>query len=351
MLNGEKNLGALFHSVVNQPIQPNQIVISDDGSSDGTIEIAINCMKDCSNISLLTLINQGRHGPTGNYLNAIQGCSGDIVFLADQDDVWLSTRCQEYLGFYANADVSLVAADSYLTNEDLCPLGPSLWKLPASKCVGEYRSSKYGIAAITKSQAVAHQLSFRSRCIPDVISLAGGFYIEDWCQWACELSGYSIFIRKPLTLYRQHHSQLTKQRNSEPTSIRSRSGPSRNALQEGLSQRLANVGAVREVFSTRLSQKSEYYRDPLAAKVTWINAHVDYIRTRLEFYESLAHVHSSGARPFADSRPFILYGKLLFRYYFPHGSGFLTAIKDGFQLCNHVVHEARMLLRDLRTGF
>lgn len=349
--NGAKYIGALLHSIVNQTIQPNQIVISDDGSSDGTVETAISCMQSCRNISLLVLINQGRHGPTGNYLNAIQGCSGDIVFLADQDDVWLATRCHEYLDFYTNPDVSLVAADSHLTNKELRPLGPRLWKLPVSKRFGKYLSSKHGIAAIIKSQAVAHQLSFRSRCIPDVVSLVGGFYIEDWCQWACEMSGYSIYIRKPLTLYRQHQEQLTKQSNSEPTSIRLRSGPSRSALLEGLGQRLANVGAVREVFATRLAEKSGYQTSPLAAKVKWINAHVQYIQTRLEFYESLAHIHSSAARVFTGSRPFILYGKLLSRYYFPHGSGFLTAIKDGIQLFKHVVHEARMRLLDLRTGF
>ena len=149
--NGEKYISALLHSIVNQTIQPNQIVISDDGSSDGTIETAIMCMKRCSNISLLVLINQGRHGPTGNYLNAIQKCSGDIVFLADQDDVWLATRCQEYLVFFTNPDVSLVAADSHLTNEELRPLGSRLWKLPIRKRFRKYLASKHGIAAITKS--------------------------------------------------------------------------------------------------------------------------------------------------------------------------------------------------------
>lgn len=94
--NGEKYIEEQLLSICRQTRKPDEIVISDDGSKDRTLEIVDKFAKSCDaeGITFLILTDNPRHGWGGNFEWAISHTSGDLIFLCDQDDVWTSDKVE-----------------------------------------------------------------------------------------------------------------------------------------------------------------------------------------------------------------------------------------------------------------
>ncbi len=87
--NGESYIEEQLYSIFNQTQKPDEVVICDDCSSDKTVEIIkhfidIHELKD----SWVLYENQENKGYPANFYYAMEKCSGDIVLLSDQDDIW-----------------------------------------------------------------------------------------------------------------------------------------------------------------------------------------------------------------------------------------------------------------------
>lgn len=86
--NGEKFIKEQIDSILKQ-IGPNdEMVISDDGSTDNTLHI----IKQIGDKRIKVYINEGTHGFTHNFENALVNAHGDYIFLTDQDDLWLDNK-------------------------------------------------------------------------------------------------------------------------------------------------------------------------------------------------------------------------------------------------------------------
>ena len=90
--NGEKFIEKQLKSILEQSKLVDEIVISDDNSSDKTIEI-IEKIKKETKTPIKILINK-RRGVISNFENALNNCRGKYIFLADQDDVWLKNKVE-----------------------------------------------------------------------------------------------------------------------------------------------------------------------------------------------------------------------------------------------------------------
>src|SRR5438552_3361865 len=80
-LNGAAFLREQLQSIVEQSVAPDQIVVCDDGSTDDTLAIARQFRCEVHTTGQ-------RLGTIANFDRAIALCKGDVIFLADQDDVW-----------------------------------------------------------------------------------------------------------------------------------------------------------------------------------------------------------------------------------------------------------------------
>ena len=101
--NGEKYIKEQLESIIHQLGEYDEIIISDDGSNDKTIQIIEN-FKD-------TRIKIFNHSPnrktkykfdltTRNIENALSKAKGDFIFLADQDDIWIKNKVEKLIPFF-----------------------------------------------------------------------------------------------------------------------------------------------------------------------------------------------------------------------------------------------------------
>lgn len=107
--NGEKYIKEQLISILKQLGDEDEIIISDDHSTDTTLEI----IEQLSDSRILVFFNTEK-GYTSNFENALRQVSGDIIFISDQDDIWNPTKVEICLE--ALQSVDLVVSDCQLIN-------------------------------------------------------------------------------------------------------------------------------------------------------------------------------------------------------------------------------------------
>ena len=117
--NGEKYIRAQLESILHQLSFEDEIVISDDGSTDRTLEI-ISSLGD----TRIRVVSQkspkgllGHEYATLNFENALRNAKGDYIFLSDQDDVWVGNKIETSIKYLKSYDY--IVSDAYVTDADL----------------------------------------------------------------------------------------------------------------------------------------------------------------------------------------------------------------------------------------
>ena len=97
--NGARYMRIQLDSILAQTHVVDKIIICDDASSDNTKEILEEYKNEHPNLFFLHYNNKNL-GPTKNIEKAIQACTGDIIFLADQDDYWESNKVETIVNWF-----------------------------------------------------------------------------------------------------------------------------------------------------------------------------------------------------------------------------------------------------------
>src|SRR5665648_1120 len=92
--NGEKFVKKQLQSILNQTKKPDEVIIVDDCSTDDTVEIVRDFIRSNSLLTWELIILPENKGFINSFNRAILKTSGDIIFLCDQDDVWLSDKVE-----------------------------------------------------------------------------------------------------------------------------------------------------------------------------------------------------------------------------------------------------------------
>ncbi|MGN0805320.1 MAG: glycosyltransferase [Candidatus Coproplasma sp.] len=110
--NGEKYLEEQLDSIRNQSLQPDEVLIYDDCSSDNTPDKVKSYIEKYNLSSWKFFINQSNKGYSLNFSDAMKTAKGDIIFLADQDDIWLSDKLEKMSKVMAdNPEIELLASN------------------------------------------------------------------------------------------------------------------------------------------------------------------------------------------------------------------------------------------------
>lgn len=149
--NGEKYIKEQLKSILNQTYDPYEIVICDDKSSDETTKKIRNIKQE--NPDLINLYLNGENvGIERNFGRCIERCSGDVITISDQDDIWHEEKIEREVDAYLENDVSLVFHNSAIVNNNLKRQG-DLWSSAGYKAL-ECMDQEYHLQELTKKNFV-----------------------------------------------------------------------------------------------------------------------------------------------------------------------------------------------------
>ncbi|WP_256857738.1 glycosyltransferase [Solemya velum gill symbiont] len=115
--NGEKFLAEQLDSFLLQSYMPDELVVCDDCSIDNSINILYS-FKEKAPFDVVVESNINNLGYTQSFSKVLSKCTGDIVFLSDQDDVWCPNKIDEIVEYFvSNPDVWILSHDGYITDE------------------------------------------------------------------------------------------------------------------------------------------------------------------------------------------------------------------------------------------
>lgn len=124
--NGERFLAEQLSSICAQTRPVDEIVVSDDGSSDGTLRILDDFRLAHPQIRWKILPSAENHGFRESFLRTLKACGGDLIFLCDQDDRWAPGKVETMLRhFEANPDMLSLISDFKTIDADGNLLNPN----------------------------------------------------------------------------------------------------------------------------------------------------------------------------------------------------------------------------------
>jgi glycosyltransferase involved in cell wall biosynthesis len=208
--NGAAFVREQLESILAQTFLPTQIVVSDDGSTDATLDEVRRVLSPARirklGITVEILTRKKPLGVTGNFETAMAACVGEFIALSDQDDVWQSNRLEALLVAFDEPDVLLVHSDARLIDQDgraqrqtlMRTLGASRRELRDEQGERAFtvllkRNLVTGATAMVRSSHVRHVRPFPSAWVHDY-----------WLAITASLFGHIRFVPELLIDYRQH---------------------------------------------------------------------------------------------------------------------------------------------------
>jgi glycosyltransferase involved in cell wall biosynthesis len=204
--NGAQFVAAQLESIARQTLPVDEIVVCDDGSNDQTVSIVKEFV---ARLPIRIEVNDRRLGVTGNFARAIGQCTGDIIFLCDQDDLWEPGKVERLIGCFADDSAGLVFSNAQVVGEDLSPAGYRLWDSIWFDAAEQKRMRGGAALPLLLRHAIAagSTLAFRSRYLPLVLPIPDFPHSHDiWITLLIACVGRVLPLDEDLIRYRLHAS-------------------------------------------------------------------------------------------------------------------------------------------------
>lgn len=199
--NGEKYIREQITSILVQLGESDEIIISDDGSTDHTLDILYSFSDKRMVIYSHEKTNQ-RYGidyVTHNVEFALSKCSGDYIFLSDQDDIWLPSKLELMMTELKKTDI--VLSNCKVVDSALNTLYASYF---------EVVNTRIGLYNIIKNSYLGCCMAFRREILKKVLPFPKtGVGHDLWIGLIGSVYYKVALIEEPLLLYRKHGNNVT----------------------------------------------------------------------------------------------------------------------------------------------
>jgi glycosyltransferase involved in cell wall biosynthesis len=245
--NGERFLSRQLTSIQQQTISPYELIVCDDCSADGTIDM-VRAFAASVAFPVRITRNEYNLGFVANFERAIRLCQGDLIALCDQDDLWYPIRLERSLEeFTTHPEVGFVFSDADIIDDQDQPTGMQLWT--SFGFVGKRKEQMFSgdYTVLVKNRFVTGAtVMFRSRLRENCLPIGSGWLHDEWMvAIAAGVAGVRP-IDSALIRYRKHASQQVGL--SPAPSFQERN-------QKHWSELSRQIGLLEEICS-RLSQQS-----------------------------------------------------------------------------------------------
>ncbi len=315
--NGAPFLREQLDSIAQQTRIPDELIVSDDKSSDETPDIIADFSASAP-FPVRFVVNEQNLGSTKNFERAIALCGGDVIALCDQDDFWLPEKLSRIEQVFAGeARVGIVFSDAEVVDENLRPLGYRLWDSVgfddrSRRLVRDGRVLDVLLPGWTVTGAtMAFRSTFKemARDIPINLPLIHDGWIALMIASVAEVR----FVEEPLIQYRQHSRQQIGAPERKPDS--DAMGLKMNVKAAKLrTNDYFSMIAIGMVAMERLSKMREVR---------------GYDQALVALGARILHLHTRASLPASKlSRLRSVVKELVSRRYHRYSSGFYSAAKD-----------------------
>lgn len=211
--NGAPYIAEQVRSILHQTTPPAQIVLSDDASSDATVatvrDIIARARAERPHLPLqLTVLkNDEPLGITANFQQAVAACTGELIALCDQDDVWAANRIELVSAQFAERpDLTLLHSDARLVDEHGDALGHQLFEA-IRFTRSEMRAIRSGNALkvlLQRNVVTGATTVFRRGLLDAALPFPESWVHDEWLAVVAAVTGRVDFLTEPLVDYRQH---------------------------------------------------------------------------------------------------------------------------------------------------
>ena len=314
--NGADFLPAQLASIAEQTRPPDELIICDDASTDKTRAL-LESFARTSALPVSLYFSDENVGSVKNFDRAIGLCTGDVIALCDQDDVWNSDKLQRIERLFTeNPGAGLVFSDADLVDRNLNPLDRRLWNAVGfdahkQKLMRDGRSLDVLVNGWTVTGAT---MAFRSDHVKLALPIPTNIAMihDGWIALTIAAVAGVAFIEQPLIKYRQHERQQI-------------GAPKRSALQPERGLQAFGSALRRRSSATDLHRILSVLEERLLAQQNSYD-----VRRALAFaanYSSHLDVRANLPRKRLSRVPRILRELLTMRYH-EYANGFKSAAKD-----------------------
>ena len=311
--NGAAYLADQLQSIASQERLPDELVVCDDASTDGTVAL-VREFAAAAPFEVRLRIQEQNLGSTANFAEAVGLCRGEIIFLADQDDVWMPNkvrRLAELLGRGPSAApaAAFVLSDARLIDAQGRPLRLTLWRsLPFSPAdQARFNAGEAFDVLLRRNVATGMTMAFRAEHRDVLLPIPSGWVHDAWLALLLAALGPGRAVAEPLVHYRQHDAQqIGGQRRSLWTKYRQRRRQGR-----------AFYAAVAENYAAALQRLQ-----PLAARLPDASV-LDRLEGKLRHWQNRVRMRTG-----ETWRLPMIVRELLAGSYHRYASGWWSAVED-----------------------
>lgn len=208
--NGARYLVSQLESIAAQTRLPDELVVCDDHSSDET-GVILRAFASRAPFPVRLYFNERTLGSTANFGRAIELCDGELIFLCDQDDVWLPGKLVRFeTELSGRPEVGLIFSDAELIDEDGVSLGGRLWDYTfAAPRRRLFESGKAFEVVARDNPATGATMAFRASLRPLVLPIPDSPHMvhDGWIAQLGAAATEVLAIGEGLIQYRQHPGQ------------------------------------------------------------------------------------------------------------------------------------------------
>lgn len=220
---GTRYLPAQLESIAAQSRLADEVLVSDDASGDDTPDCAREAM-DRLGLAGEVHVQPENLRSTRNFAWTIAECRGELIVLADQDDVWKRHKLARLAeALEANPDAAFAFSDAEMVDESLRPLGYRLWEAVRfdPRRLGDRRDSVAGGGAyvgdafdllLRRFVVTGATMAFRAEYRDLVLPIPTEWVHDAWIALLLSAVAPCAAIGEPLIEYRQHAAQQIGER-------------------------------------------------------------------------------------------------------------------------------------------
>jgi glycosyltransferase involved in cell wall biosynthesis len=194
--NGASFIQQQIESILPQLEANDEIIFSDDGSTDSTLEIIFSY----NETRFRVIKNQRTGSPVKNFEKGLRNCTGDLIFLTDQDDVWMPNKVARMKHHLQSFD--LVLTDCSIINERNELLADSFFK--------KQKSKKGLIQNLVQNSYMGCCMAFNRKVLNKALPFPENLSAHDqWIGLLAERFFKVYFLNEPLVKYRRHSKNFS----------------------------------------------------------------------------------------------------------------------------------------------